>query len=67
VCTSLIHNTVTSSCSHTCLCVCVRACVCTTFLLFLCLVFCMLNNANVFQLHRALLSTHSSPEWDIMR
>jgi hypothetical protein len=44
VCTPWFHNTVTSSCSHTGLCVCV--CVCTIYVSFRCLVLCILSNVN---------------------
>jgi hypothetical protein len=67
VCTPGFHNSVTSSCSHTGLYVCVCVCVCTIFLLFRCLVLCILNNINVHKLYHVSLSTHTSSNWGTLR
>jgi len=44
-----------------------RARVCSIFVSFQCLVLCVLNNVNMYQLYRASLGTHASPEWSIVR
>ena len=41
--------------------------VCVYHLLFQCLVFCILGNANVHKLYCVSLSIHSLPKWSILR
>jgi hypothetical protein len=59
VCTPWLHNIVTSSCSHSGLCVC--------FYHLSVMSMPILNNVNVQQLYHVSLSIHSSPKWGILK
>ena len=55
-------------CACVCVCLCVSVCVCVYHLSVIrCLRLCTLSNANVHKLDRVSVSTHSSPEWGILR